>query len=88
MAKTAEPRTSYVGGDWRLPGASGSTSLALAFEVAGGWRDVKNATAAVVLQTLLGGGESFRRGTALAARAAPRGGRKDPAAIIVEQCGP
>ena len=68
MAKTAEPRTSYVGGDWRLPGAAGSTSLALAFEVAGGWRDVKNATAAVVLQTLLGGGESFRRGTARGAQ--------------------
>lgn len=28
----------------------------------GGWRDVKTATAVVVLQTLLGGGESFSAG--------------------------
>lgn len=36
--------------------------MALAFEVAGGWRDVKTATAVVVLQTLMGGGESFSAG--------------------------
>jgi hypothetical protein len=60
---------------WRLTlgapqaGDAGTTSVALAFEVPGGWRDVKTATATVVLQTLLGGGESFSAGGPGKARA-------------------
>jgi len=62
VPKTPEPKTTYLGGEWRQAGDAGVTSMALAFEVPGGWRDVKTATAVVVLQTLLGGGDSFSAG--------------------------
>jgi processing peptidase subunit alpha len=53
----------YVGGDARdRSGAAGTTRMALAFHFAGGWRDVRGATAMTVLQLLLGGGESFSAG--------------------------
>lgn len=38
------------------------THAVLAFEFAGGWKDVKGATAVTVLQYLLGGGGSFSAG--------------------------
>jgi len=53
----------YIGGDARdRSGAAGTTRMALAFHFAGGWRDVRGATAMTVLQLLLGGGESFSAG--------------------------
>ena len=38
------------------------THSAIAFELEGGWRDVKGSVAATVLQYLLGGGGSFSSG--------------------------
>ncbi len=38
------------------------THAVLAFEFAGGWKDIKGATAVTVLQYLLGGGGSFSAG--------------------------
>ncbi len=58
----AEPPSEYVGGDWRLFSASPITHGILAFEYAGGWRDVKGSVAMTVLQYLLGGGGSFSSG--------------------------
>lgn len=61
--KTAEaPQSLYVGGDWRMAADSPVTHVALGFEFPGGWRNEKEALAAVVLQTLLGGGGSFSAG--------------------------
>jgi processing peptidase subunit alpha len=58
----AEPRSEYVGGDWRQFSASPLTHAILAFEYRGGWRDVKGSVAMTVLQYLLGGGGSFSAG--------------------------
>mmetsp|Transcript_226 Transcript_226/g.521 ORF Transcript_226/g.521 Transcript_226/m.521 type:complete len:505 (-) Transcript_226:438-1952(-) len=52
----------YVGGDYRVTTDSPVTSIVLAFEFAGGWKDTKKATAMTVLNTLLGGGGSFSAG--------------------------
>jgi len=55
----------YVGGELRsCPGGArdGATHIALGFHFAGGWRDVRGATAMTVLQVLLGGGGSFSAG--------------------------
>ena len=51
--------------------AGGETHLILAFELAGGWKDIKLAVTATVLQFLMGGGGSFSSGGPGAARPAP-----------------
>ncbi|PKU79304.1 Mitochondrial-processing peptidase subunit alpha [Dendrobium catenatum] len=56
------PNSAYNGGEARFKIDSERTHVALAFEVPGGWRDDKNATALTVLQTLMGGGGSFSAG--------------------------
>lgn len=61
-AASGEPRSQYVGGDWRQFSAGPLTHAILAFEFAGGWRDMKGSTAMTVLQYLLGGGGSFSAG--------------------------
>ncbi len=58
----AEPASAYVGGDARTAAAGGLTHAVLAFEAAGGWRDLKTSVAWTVLQYLLGGGGSFSSG--------------------------
>ncbi|XP_077235652.1 mitochondrial-processing peptidase subunit alpha-like isoform X2 [Tasmannia lanceolata] len=58
---TEVPKSLYVGGDFRYR-ADSQTHVALAFEVPGGWRQEKDATALTVLQTLMGGGGSFSVG--------------------------
>ena len=57
-----EPST-YTGGEFRLqkPTIDGYTRIALAFEIPGGWHSDQLVTACV-LQTLLGGGNSFSAG--------------------------
>ena len=57
-----EPASHYTGGDWRQFSPAPLTHATLAFEAAGGWRDVKGACAMTVLQYLLGGGGSFSTG--------------------------
>jgi processing peptidase subunit alpha len=52
----------YVGGDYRVSTDSPVTSIVLAFEFAGGWKDTEAATSMTVLNTLLGGGGSFSAG--------------------------
>ncbi|URE27968.1 Insulinase (Peptidase family M16) [Musa troglodytarum] len=56
------PKSTYTGGDFRHKIYSEKTHVALAFEVPGGWRHEKDATALTVLQTLMGGGGSFSAG--------------------------
>ncbi|CAD5165859.1 unnamed protein product [Musa acuminata subsp. malaccensis] len=56
------PKSTYTGGDLRHKIYSEKTHVALAFEVPGGWRHEKDATALTVLQTLMGGGGSFSAG--------------------------
>lgn len=46
----------------RLPGPHPQSHLILAFEYAGGWRDVQGSVAMTVLTYLLGGGASFSSG--------------------------
>jgi len=58
----AEPSSQYVGSYVHLPGSFPQTSILLAFEYKGGWRDVKGAVAMTVLTYLLGGGNSFSSG--------------------------
>ncbi|KAF5453085.1 hypothetical protein F2P56_028024 [Juglans regia] len=57
-----EPRSVYVGGDYRRQAEIGNTHIALAFEVPGGWRKEKEAVLVTVLQMLMGGGGSFSAG--------------------------
>ncbi|KAG6727778.1 hypothetical protein I3842_02G141700 [Carya illinoinensis] len=57
-----EPRSVYVGGDYRRQADIGNTHIALAFEVPGGWRKEKEAVLVTVLQMLMGGGGSFSAG--------------------------
>ncbi|KAG6533314.1 mitochondrial-processing peptidase subunit alpha-like [Zingiber officinale] len=57
-----EPKSVYVGGDYRCQADSDRTHIALAFEVPGGWRQDKDATTLTVLQMLMGGGGSFSAG--------------------------
>ncbi|KAG7036456.1 Mitochondrial-processing peptidase subunit alpha [Cucurbita argyrosperma subsp. argyrosperma] len=56
------PESAYVGGDYRRQADCGSTHVALAFEVPGGWHKEKNAIVLTVLQMLMGGGGSFSAG--------------------------
>ncbi|KAK6911982.1 Peptidase M16, N-terminal [Dillenia turbinata] len=57
-----EPKSKYVGGEYRCQADSLSTHVALAFEVPGGWHNEKDAAIATVLQMLMGGGGSFSAG--------------------------
>ncbi|XP_038876934.1 mitochondrial-processing peptidase subunit alpha-like [Benincasa hispida] len=56
------PESAYVGGDYRRQADCGSTHVALAFEVPGGWHKEKDAIVLTVLQMLMGGGGSFSAG--------------------------
>lgn len=57
-----EPKSVYVGGDFRRRADSPSTHFALAFEVPGGWNNEKDTVTLTVLQMLMGGGGSFSAG--------------------------
>lgn len=57
-----EPKSEYVGGDSRIYAASQPTTVALAFELPGGWHELKDAMTLTVLQMLMGGGGSFSAG--------------------------
>ncbi|XP_020588140.1 mitochondrial-processing peptidase subunit alpha-like [Phalaenopsis equestris] len=65
LSKTArpeEPKSVYVGGEYRRQADVTVAHLALAFEVPGGWHKEKDVMAVTVLQMLLGGGGSFSAG--------------------------
>ncbi|KAK6944885.1 Peptidase M16, C-terminal [Dillenia turbinata] len=57
-----EPKSVYVGGDYRFQGDAEKTHIALAFELPGGWHKEKDAVTLAVLQMLMGGGGSFSAG--------------------------
>ncbi|KAL8208443.1 hypothetical protein R6Q57_007855 [Mikania cordata] len=61
-SQVEEPESVYVGGDHRVMADTGKTSFALAFELPGGWLNVKDAMTLTVLQILMGGGGSFSAG--------------------------
>lgn len=52
----------YIGGDFRTTTSDPTSHAILAFEVPGGWHDMKTSISATVLQFLLGGGGSFSSG--------------------------
>jgi processing peptidase subunit alpha len=52
----------YLGGDFRQFRAEPLTHSAIAFELPGGWRDLKGSVAVTVMQFLLGGGGAFSSG--------------------------
>jgi len=62
VKRPEEPKSVYVGGDYRCQADSLSTHIALAFEVPGGWNQEKTAMVVTVLQMLMGGGGSFSAG--------------------------
>ncbi|KAL1220161.1 putative mitochondrial-processing peptidase subunit alpha-2, chloroplastic/mitochondrial [Cardamine amara subsp. amara] len=61
VTRPAEPKSQYVGGDFRRHTGGEATHFALAFEVPG-WNNEKEAIIATVLQMLMGGGGSFSAG--------------------------
>ncbi|XP_010504362.1 PREDICTED: probable mitochondrial-processing peptidase subunit alpha-2, chloroplastic/mitochondrial isoform X2 [Camelina sativa] len=61
VTRAAEPKSQYVGGDFRKHTGGEATHFALAFEVPG-WNNEKEAIIATVLQMLMGGGGSFSAG--------------------------
>ncbi|KAI3416957.1 Alpha-MPP (Inactive zinc metalloprotease alpha) (Mitochondrial-processing peptidase subunit alpha) [Psidium guajava] len=62
VACPAQPESKYVGGDFRQQADSGSTHIALAFELPGGWIKERDAVILTVIQMLMGGGGSFSAG--------------------------
>ncbi|GAB2287169.1 hypothetical protein Dimus_021553 [Dionaea muscipula] len=62
VPRPEEPKSVYVGGDYRCQAGSGVTHFALAFEAPGGWLKDKEAVTLTVLQMLMGGGGSFSAG--------------------------
>lgn len=62
VPRSQEPKSVYVGGDYRCQAGSGKTHIALAFDLSGGWRKDKDGMAMSVLQLLLGGGGAFSAG--------------------------
>ncbi|EEC71449.1 hypothetical protein OsI_03671 [Oryza sativa Indica Group] len=62
VKRPEEPKSVYVGGDYRCQADSDKTHIALAFEVPGGWFEEKTAIIVTVLQMLMGGGGSFSAG--------------------------
>nr|AAK59675.1 putative mitochondrial processing peptidase alpha subunit [Arabidopsis thaliana] len=61
VPRPAEPKSQYVGGDFRQHTGGEAKHFALAFEVPG-WNNEKEAIIATVLQMLMGGGGSFSAG--------------------------
>ncbi|CAL5442920.1 unnamed protein product [Camellia sinensis] len=59
IRRPEDPKSVYVGGDYRCQADSGKTHFALAF---GGWHKEKEAMVLTVLQMLMGGGGSFSAG--------------------------
>ncbi|XP_057967702.1 mitochondrial-processing peptidase subunit alpha-like [Malania oleifera] len=57
-----EPKSVYIGGDYRCQADTGKTYFALAFGVPSGWCNIKEAVTLTVLQMLMGGGGSFSAG--------------------------
>ncbi|KAK3165385.1 hypothetical protein QOZ80_1AG0032500 [Eleusine coracana subsp. coracana] len=62
VKRLEEPKSVYVGGDYRCQADSARTHVALAFEVPGGWNEEKTAVTTTILQMLMGGGSSFSSG--------------------------
>ncbi|XP_059634875.1 mitochondrial-processing peptidase subunit alpha-like [Cornus florida] len=62
VPRPGEPKSAYVGGDFRCQADPGKTHFALAFEAPGGWHKDKEAMTLTVLQMLMGGGGSFSAG--------------------------
>lgn len=62
VQRPEEPKSVYVGGDYRRQADLPMTHVALAFEVPGGWHNEKEAIVLTVLQMLMGGGGSFSAG--------------------------
>ncbi|XP_059638273.1 mitochondrial-processing peptidase subunit alpha-like [Cornus florida] len=62
VPRPEEPKSVYVGGDYRCQTDPGQTHFALAFEAPGGWLKEKEAVTLTVLQMLMGGGGSFSAG--------------------------
>lgn len=62
VPRPSEPKSVYIGGDYRCQSESGRTHFALAFEIPGGWHKEKEAMTLSVLQMLMGGGGSFSAG--------------------------
>ncbi|KAM7254547.1 hypothetical protein ACFE04_003927 [Oxalis oulophora] len=62
VQRPEEPKSVYVGGDYRQQGDAEGTHVALAFEVPGGWQNEREAVILTVLQMLMGGGGSFSAG--------------------------
>lgn len=62
VPRPEEPKSVYVGGDYRCQSGAGTTHFALAFECPGGWLKDKDAMTLTVLQMLMGGGGSFSAG--------------------------
>ncbi|CAH8255351.1 unnamed protein product [Arabidopsis lyrata] len=61
VPRQVEPKSQYVGGDFRQHTGGEATHFAVAFEVPG-WNNEKEAVTATVLQMLMGGGGSFSAG--------------------------
>ncbi|CAN7106793.1 unnamed protein product [Brassica rapa subsp. narinosa] len=61
VARPVEPKSEYVGGDFRQHTGDEATHFALSFGVPG-WDKEKEAVMATVLQMLMGGGGSFSAG--------------------------
>lgn len=55
VKRPEEPKSVYVGGDYRCQADCQNTHVALAFEVPGGWDEEKTAIIVTVLQMLMGG---------------------------------
>ncbi|TVU35174.1 hypothetical protein EJB05_17051 [Eragrostis curvula] len=62
VKRLEEPKSVYVGGDYRCQADSSKTHVSLAFEVPGGWSEEKTAVTTTILQMLMGGGSSFSAG--------------------------
>ncbi|KAJ6813728.1 putative mitochondrial-processing peptidase subunit alpha [Iris pallida] len=62
VSRPEQPKSVYVGGDYRRQADSDQTHVALAFEIPGGWHQEKEAMILTVLQMLMGGGGSFSAG--------------------------
>ncbi|GMH14244.1 hypothetical protein Nepgr_016085 [Nepenthes gracilis] len=62
VPRPVEPKSVYVGGDYRCQADADNTHVALAFEIPGGWTNERESVLATVLQMLMGGGGSFSAG--------------------------
>ncbi|KNA11162.1 hypothetical protein SOVF_137740 [Spinacia oleracea] len=62
VPRPEEPKSVYIGGDYRCQAGSEVTHFALGFELPGGWQKDKDAMVLTVLQMLMGGGGSFSAG--------------------------